>query len=75
MDGEQSHQGGTPRSRSLVATRKVAYVVFNGRITGVFTEWFVNFFFLLIFLFNWLGVPPNARSNASWAAPSRAILT
>ena len=48
MDGEQSHQGGTPRSCSLVATKKVAYVVFNGQITGVFTEWFINSFFAYI---------------------------
>ena len=49
MDGEQSHQGGTPRSHSLVATKKVAYVVFNGQITGVLTEWFLNSFFAYIY--------------------------
>ena len=42
-EDEDSHQGGTgtPQSRSHRRSKKLAYVVFTGRKTGVFTEWFV----------------------------------
>lgn len=55
-EDEQSLQGGAHGSHSHSAhgshsrrrSNKVAYVVFTGRITGVFTEWFVTASFLYI---------------------------